>query len=95
MKARGGVQSFDSIDEKHLDRVTTVHIAGGRLIPGDRADREQRLLDDHRHAVPYIVFEMLEQLAAMTSQPPTVILRRDGAFPDMQALDTDICSYTT
>lgn len=74
---------FEALRRLRLERVTTVHIAGGRWIP---AGREQRLLDDHLHAVPDIVYEMLEDLAALAPQPLTVILERDGAFPGMQAL---------
>jgi len=69
-----------------LDRVGTVHIAGGHWISAGRNSREQRLLDDHLHPVPDAVFSMLEELAALAPQPLTVVLERDGAYPPMSDL---------
>lgn len=65
-----------------LDRVGTVHIAGGHWISACNRS-EQRLLDDHLHPVPDAVFSMLEELAALTPRPLTVVLERDGAYPPM------------
>jgi uncharacterized protein len=69
-----------------LDRVGTVHIAGGHWISAGGNSHEQRLLDDHLHPVPDAVFAMLEELAALASQPLTVVLERDGAYPPMSDL---------
>ena len=69
-----------------LDRVGTVHIAGGHWISPGRHGSEQRLLDDHLHPVPDTVFSMLEELAALAPQPLTVVLERDGAYPPMSDL---------
>jgi uncharacterized protein len=69
-----------------LDRVGTVHIAGGHWVSGGRNRSEQRLLDDHLHPVPDAVFSMLEELAALAPQPLTVVLERDGAYPPMRDL---------
>lgn len=69
-----------------LDRVGTVHIAGGHWISAGRNSSEQRLLDDHLHPVPDAVFSMLEELAALAPQPLTVVLERDGAYPPMSDL---------
>lgn len=66
-----------------LDQVRAVHLAGGRWI-GPRGGR--RLLDDHRHAVPDAVFELLRELARRAPQPLTVILERDGDFPPFDEL---------
>jgi uncharacterized protein len=66
-----------------LERVRTVHIAGGHWISAGRNSSERRLLDDHLHPVPDAVFSMLEELAALAPQPLTVVLERDGAYPPM------------
>jgi uncharacterized protein len=46
----------------------------------------RRLLDDHVHDVPDIVFAMLEQLGEHCPQPLTVILERDGRYPEFRVL---------
>lgn len=62
-----------------LERVTMVHLAGGRMLPAPGG--AQRLLDDHLHKVPDPVFVLLEALAGLVSQPLDVIIERDGRFP--------------
>jgi hypothetical protein len=59
-----------------LDRVSAIHIAGGR-------PQGERILDDHLHDVPDHVYELLEHVAARTPEPLTVILERDGSYPAM------------
>jgi uncharacterized protein (UPF0276 family) len=67
-----------------LDRVTQVHLAGGRWVRA--ASGARRLLDDHLHDVPDPVFALLETLASLAAQPLTVILERDGRFPEFDSL---------
>ena len=62
-----------------LDRVRAVHLAGGRQV-------NARVLDDHLHAVPDRVFELLALLGANTRQPLSVIIERDGCFPPIETL---------
>jgi uncharacterized protein (UPF0276 family) len=66
-----------------LERVATIHLAGGKWIGRGGAER---LLDDHLHDVPDPVYELLEEVAARAPQPLTVILERDGNFPSIDAL---------
>lgn len=61
-------------------RITTVHIAGGRRVRGDR------VLDDHLHPVPGAVFDLLTEVARRAAQPLTVILERDGHYPPIEDL---------
>jgi uncharacterized protein len=67
-----------------LDRVRTIHIAGGKWLmsPGGR----WVLVDDHLHAVADPVYDLLAEVAARTAAPLTVILERDGAYPAMDVL---------
>jgi uncharacterized protein (UPF0276 family) len=65
-------------------RFGTIHIAGGKFISAP--DGSRRLLDDHLHDVPDPVFELLEEAAALSPNPLTVILERDGAYPSMECL---------
>jgi len=65
------------------EKIATIHLAGGKWIGRNGA---QRLLDDHLHDVPDPVYELLEEVAARTSQPLTVILERDGNFPSIESL---------
>jgi uncharacterized protein (UPF0276 family) len=62
-----------------VERVLHVHLAGGRWLSGK--DGKPRLLDDHRHAVPDVVYELLEELGARAPRALTVVLERDGRYP--------------
>jgi uncharacterized protein (UPF0276 family) len=66
-----------------LEKIATIHLAGGKWIQRGGA---RRLLDDHLHDVPDPVYNLLEEVAAQTPQPLTVILERDGKFPSIDAL---------
>lgn len=70
------------LDAIPLAQVTTVHLAGGRFIG--------RVLDDHLHDVPDPVYDLLAELAARAPQPLTLILERDGAYPPMEHLLTQL-----
>ncbi|HEY0341747.1 MAG TPA: DUF692 family protein, partial [Steroidobacteraceae bacterium] len=72
-----------------LDRVRIVHISGGHWIELNEPEygiTSRRLLDDHVHDVPDAVFAMLVELARKCPQPLTVILERDGRYPDFVLL---------
>ncbi len=66
-----------------IERVAAIHLAGGKWIGPHGA---QRLLDDHLHDVPDPVYELLAEVGARASQPLTVILERDGAYPSIECL---------
>ena len=78
-----GFESSGFLDRIPIERVATIHLAGGRWIGRDGA---RRLLDDHQHDVPDPVYKLLEEVAARAPQPLTVILERDGKFPSIEAL---------
>ncbi len=72
-----------------LERVQLVHISGGQWIQLDSPEHgvcARRLLDDHVHDVPEIVFAMLTVLGEHCPQPLTVILERDGRYPQFNVL---------
>ena len=67
-----------------LDRIRTIHIAGGIETPGHRG--ETRRIDDHLHDVPDAVYELLAVAGEQIPHPVDVVLERDGAFPAMSHL---------
>ncbi len=70
-----------------LEKVAMIHLAGGKWIgPKGR----QRLLDDHLHDVPDPVFALLEEVASRVAQPLTVIIERDGEYPLIEHLVTQL-----
>jgi uncharacterized protein len=75
--------------ELPLSQIGLVHLAGGRWT-GTLDGEEPRWLDDHCHAVPDAVFGLLEEVARLCPQPLTVILERDGAFPPMSELLSEL-----
>jgi uncharacterized protein len=85
-----GFDPFAYLDSFPLDRVDLVHLSGGHWIDEPMvvsgAARGKRLLDDHVHDVPGIVFNLLEALARKTRSPLTVIIERDGAYPEFPVL---------
>lgn len=75
------------LDSLPLERVALVHVAGGRWLRAPAGHGgARRLLDDHLHAVPLAVHELLEELAARAPRPLTVVLERDGAFGPIEEL---------
>ncbi len=77
-----------------LDRVSAVHLSGGRWVREPRQHQHQqprmRLLDDHLHDVPPEVFKLLTLLGQHAPQPLTVIIERDGSYPDFDILLTQL-----
>jgi uncharacterized protein (UPF0276 family) len=72
-----------------LERVRVVHISGGQWVTLDAATHglvARRLLDDHLHDVPDPVYALLTELGRRCSGSVTVILERDGRYPDFQIL---------
>jgi uncharacterized protein (UPF0276 family) len=67
-----------------IGSVGMVHLSGGRWLRPPGAPH--RLLDDHLHDVPDPVYELLEELAAHAQGELTVILERDGNYPDIPVL---------
>ncbi|MFN0169709.1 MAG: DUF692 family multinuclear iron-containing protein [Bryobacteraceae bacterium] len=74
-----GYDPSDFLQSIPLDRVGTIHLAGGKWIGG-------RMLDDHLHDVPDPVFGLLREVAQRVQHPLIVILERDGAYPGFDHL---------
>jgi uncharacterized protein len=79
-----GLDPFAMLDELPLERVRQIHLAGGVDIPAPGGGT--RLLDDHVHDVPMVVFDLLEAVGKKTSNNLMVILERDGRYPDFDIL---------
>ena len=80
-----GFDPVQFLAEIPLECVADIHIAGGRWISSPDGDK-QYLLDDHLHAVDQPVYDLLSEVAARATQPLTVILERDGAYPPVPVL---------
>jgi len=78
-----GFDPVEFIDRMPPGRIASIHLAGGKWIGAANA---RRLLDDHLHDVPDPVFDLLTEVGARASRPLTVVLERDGAFPDIEIL---------
>lgn len=74
---------LDFISRIPSERISSIHLAGGRWIGRAEAPR---LLDDHLHDVPDPVYDLLEEVAARVPHALTVILERDGNFPPIEWL---------
>jgi uncharacterized protein (UPF0276 family) len=79
-----GQDAMAILDSFPVDRVAGVHLSGGRCETA--SDGRLVLIDDHIHDPPPIVYQLLEALAFKTRQPLTVIIERDGHYPDFQVL---------
>jgi uncharacterized protein len=80
-----GFDPYDFIARIPQEKVCVIHLAGGRWIKAKTTD-ERRLLDDHLHDVPEAVYDLLEYVGARRSLPLTVILERDGRYPPIDVL---------
>lgn len=78
------VDPFMLLDSLPLERVASVHLSGGHWEDG--RDGCSRLIDDHIHDPPPRVYELLEALALKAPHHLTVIVERDGRYPDFAAL---------
>jgi uncharacterized protein (UPF0276 family) len=65
------------------ERIAAIHLAGGKWIGSSGA---RRLLDDHLHDVPDSVYDLLIEVGARVPHALTVILERDGDFPSIDCL---------
>jgi uncharacterized protein (UPF0276 family) len=81
-----GYDPLRVLDLIPLERVRSVHIAGGGWLRSPAHGGERRWLDDHRHDVGGPVYALLAVLARRSTRPLTVILERDGAYPPMEWL---------
>ncbi len=81
-----GRDATQALEGLPLERVTQVHLAGGRWV----GEGSPRLLDDHRHAVPDAVFALLETLASLAPRPLTVIIERDADLPPFAELLAEV-----
>lgn len=85
-----GKDPFAFLSAFPLQRVGLVHLSGGHWIREPAgyggAPGAERLLDDHVHDVPGIVFDLLEALARECHRPLTVIIERDGEYPEFPVL---------
>ncbi len=80
-----GHDPYALLDAMPLDRVSIVHLSGGVWI-GAPGTSTQRLLDDHLHDVPDAVYDLLAHLATRVAGPLTVVLERDGRYPQFAQL---------
>jgi uncharacterized protein (UPF0276 family) len=78
-----GFDPIDFISRIPAGRVRAIHLAGGRWVGRGNV---RRILDDHLHDVPDPVYALLEEVGARTEQRLTVILERDGHFPSIESL---------
>ena len=78
-----GYDEMEFLKRLPAERIVAVHLAGGKWV---EALGERRLLDDHLHDVPDVVYRLLTELAAVGSHPLTVILERDGDYPPIEVL---------
>jgi hypothetical protein len=80
-----GHDPFALLASMPLANVRCVHLSGGAWVR-HAASASPRLLDDHLHDPPCIVYELLASLAERVPQPLLVIIERDGSYPDMSGL---------
>jgi len=71
------------------ERIHAVHISGGQWICNGTS-KNSRILDDHFHDPPDPVYDLLADLAALCPNPLTVILERDGDYPPIDHLLTQL-----
>ena len=84
-----GGDPFEFVANLSPERVEAVHIAGGQLIEEPRLDDapvRHRVLDDHRHPVPDIVYDLLTAIGARVPHSLTVLLEYDGCYPHIDDL---------
>ncbi|MBL8020916.1 MAG: DUF692 family protein [Leptospirales bacterium] len=79
-----GMNPFDMLEHIPASRIKMVHLSGGMWI--EHSTTEKRLLDDHLHDPPEIVYDLLEEVARRAPTSLNVVIERDGAYPEMGLL---------
>jgi uncharacterized protein (UPF0276 family) len=79
-----GCDPFAMLQAMPVEHIRSVHLSGGRIAtqPGS----PMRLIDDHIHDPPDVVYALLEALAQRVPHGLTVILERDGHYPQFGLL---------
>jgi len=78
---------YEMIARLPAERIEMIHISGGHWIEHSIENMTHtRLLDDHLHDPPEIVYRLLEFTAARASGPLTIILERDGDYPSFDSM---------
>jgi hypothetical protein len=85
-----GLDARAVIEALPLDRVHTLHLAGGRWVTPESGCK--RWADDHRHAVPKQALQLLEHVAERAPHPLTVFIERDGAYPAFDQLLAELAT---
>ncbi len=78
-----GRDPFADLEEFPLGAVRAVHLSGGMWLTHDGG---RRLLDDHVHSPPDIVFELLRKFSERATSAFDVVLERDGSYPPFDIL---------
>jgi uncharacterized protein (UPF0276 family) len=82
-----GTDPFQMLAELPAEQIRAVHVAGGKWIARHTSSGSgRRLLDDHLHDVPEIVYDLLREVGRRVPQTISVILERDGEYPAMEHL---------
>ncbi len=79
-----GDDPFSALADYSFERVRQIHMSGGKWIRYDEMSR--RMLDDHKHDIPEIGFQMLTFALSKIDHPISIILERDGNYPDSSIL---------
>lgn len=79
-----GMNPFDMLEQLPASRIKMVHLSGGIWI--EHSTTEKRLLDDHLHDPPEIVYDLLVEVARRAPACLSVVIERDGAYPEMDVL---------
>ena len=69
-----------------LHYVKYVHLSGGKWINDPYNKNKRYLLDDHLHDVPEEVFELLTYFTTLCYHSLTIIIERDGHYPNFNII---------
>ena len=84
-----GRDPFQFVTDLPFDRIQAIHLAGGMLIEEPRREAEpprHRVLDDHQHPVPDLVYQLLAEVGTRVPHSLTVLLEYDGCYPPIEDL---------
>jgi uncharacterized protein (UPF0276 family) len=84
-----GGDPFQFVADLPAESIRASHLAGGQSIEEPRlgaAPPRHRVLDDHRHPVPDVVYELLTAVGTRVPHSLTVLLEYDGCYPPIEEL---------
>lgn len=78
-----GRDPFMELSRYPFERIQQIHMSGGKWV---QYPNKRHMLDDHKHDIPEIGFQMLDYVLARLNHGVSIVIERDGNYPESSIL---------